>query len=337
MIYNDGMPKINMQQIADALGISKMSVYRAINGLKGNSVKLNAKILETARRMGYRHNISRLFKGRSFLFIAKRLYFLNDRELFYTQIFKELNELCKVRGANLILQFNERHEDKISIGNIVQSDKKLAGIFVAGQFPAEDMEIFARFPVPVVVIDFFSPIHNLNYVYLPSYLDAYRLVHYAYKKGHRNIGYIGHVTDATNLFDRFYGYRRALMELKLPYIREWIYTVKFDNKEIFNEALPEKLPSLFICHCDLTARKLIKALEFKKIKVPDDISILSFDNSEIYDTNMPFPHITSLGLDKMEYADASLTLMQEQLADPEIKKAVQLTSHIFERDSIKSL
>ena len=326
-----------MQQIADKLGISKVSVHRAIKGIKGNSGTLDALILKTAKEIGYVYNLSRLFKGRNFLFLAKRLYFLNDREMFYTQIFKELEGQCKERGANLILQFYETSEDKNAVRNIVSADQKLAGIFVTGQFPGDDMISFTRFPLPIVVIDFFSPIYNLSYVYLPSYFDSYRLVHYAYSKGHRNIGYVGHITEATNLYDRFAGFRRAVAELHLPYVRDWMHTNKSDNNEIFSEPLSEKLPTVYICYCDLMARKLIHALKFKKLRVPDDISILSFDNTEIYDNSITYPHITSLGLDKMEFASASLSLMQEQLENPEIKKSVELTSRIFERDTVKDI
>ena len=327
--------KITMKQIAQQLNISTVAVHRALTNEPGLSEELRRQILKTAESLGYCYNNRRLLRSRSFLFLTKRFYFLDENEKFYSSIYRNLERLCLENDAKLLLHLFENNEEKKMIEQMVYDNKKISGIFVSGQFPFEDMQHLAKLPLPVVVIDYYCPVIPLNYVYLPSYNDAYRLTYYAISHGHRELGYIGHLKENATLTDRFFGFRKALMDFKLPFKHEWVITEKVEDKAFFSTALPQKLPTVFLCHCDLTAKKLINALQLQKIRVPRDVSILSFDNNETaLETD---PTLTSMGIEKLDFARQALLLMQKKLKNPNFCESIRLESKIFERDSFCDL
>lgn len=324
-----------MQTIADRLGISKVTVHKTFSGQVGASYELSESIFRMADELGYIYKKHNYLNSKKFIFLAKRVFFLNDQEIFYSKIYQRMEEECANFNAKLILQFYEMEQDITAVHNLIYNDKSIAGIFTAGNFLHEYLVELEKLPLPIIMIDFFSPIFNFNYVYLYSYYDAYRLTHYAIKMGHRNIGYIGHTKGFSSLTDRYFGYRKALLEYRLPFIKEWHINENIDQKTEFSIELPKKLPTAFICHCDYTAKKLINALKLLKINVPEDLSILSFDDTDIADHTVPA--LTSMGIEKKQFARAAVRLMQHKLKEPNYSESIRLTPIIHERASVQKL
>ncbi|MBP5307510.1 MAG: LacI family DNA-binding transcriptional regulator [Clostridia bacterium] len=323
--------KVTMKQIADKVGVSTVAVHRAITGKPGLSDSMNKKILSAAEELGYVYNTKRLIKSREFLFLTKRIYFLRENEEFYSSIYYNLKNLCDNSGAKLTLHFFESEEEKSLLENLILSKNKISGVFVAGQFTIKDLIKLSKLPLPIVIIDFYSPIVPLNYIYLSSYEDAYRLTYYAISHGHKRIGYISAAKTDLSLTDRFYGIRKALADFQLPYKKEWFLKEKDEASNILSTPLPAELPSVFICHCDLTAKNLITTLQWQKIRVPQDISVLSFDNNKV--ALECTPQITSLGVNKSDFANSAISLMQEKLKTPGEPKKILLQARLFERES----
>lgn len=323
--------KVTMQDIADSLHVSKVSVHKVLTGQKDISLELKEKIEAKAEELGYIYKKDRLIRNYKFIFLAKRKYFLNTHELFYSTIYKRLQEECEYNKADLLLQFYETEEDIAVIDKLIMENHRISGIFVAGQFSDEKLEKFTKMPIPIVIIDYFSSQYDLNYVYLNSYNDAFRMTNYAIENGHEKIGYIGPLNNDA-LIDRYFGYRKALLHHKIRYNPEWLISDHLiDEKNVFNTAFPKTLPTVYICHCDYTAIKVIRALQLNDIKVPEDISILSFDDTE--GAISMTPSLTTIGISKTEFARNALQLMQTILRNPNEHHSIKMKSVIQERAS----
>ena len=100
--------------------------------------------------------------------------------------------------------------------------------------------------------------------------------------GHRKIAYVGTLLATESITDRYFGYRKALLEHGLEFREEWliddryIETGKIDVVNMLK--LPKDMPTAFVCNCDLTASMLIKKLEEEGYRIPQDISVVGFDN-----------------------------------------------------------
>lgn len=328
------MKKITMQDIADIFDVSKVTVHKALTGGEGISRKLCSEIKTKAESMGYIYKKNRYIKKHNFIYLAKRLFFLYEEEQFYSKIYKYLEEECRNNGAELTLEFYETNEDKKKLTEVIYSNKNLYGIFVAGQLPYKDMEELQKLPLPVIFIDYYSPVFNFNYIYLNNYHNTYHLIDYLVKKGHKEIGFIGHINYVSALTDRYFGYRKAILDYNLPYNKEWHINENIDKRVQFDIDLPKKLPSAFICHCDLTAKKLYLKLNLLGLKIPDDISVISFDNTQIcYELN---PNLTSMGIDLRFFAKNAIEIMQNKLNDNSYDKNIELKADIIERQSVKA-
>ncbi|MDD4077823.1 MAG: substrate-binding domain-containing protein, partial [Bacilli bacterium] len=97
--------------------------------------------------------------------------------------------------------------------------------------------------------------------------------------------------------------------------------------------LPGELPTAFICHCDAAAQRLYTILALKGLKVPDDISIISFDNTPLCDNLMP--KLTSAGPQKDYYAKKAFNLMIECLNNKNKVFQKQIQTDLVERESVK--
>ena len=102
-------------------------------------------------------------------------------------------------------------------------------------------------------------------------------------------------------------------------------------------ALPEEMPTAFVCNCDLTASGLIRQLKAKGYRVPEDVSVVGYDNflfAGLCDIG-----ITSYGVDMPEMARVTLKQMRDRIrktvAGP--GRLYTVSGRIVEKDSVKVL
>jgi LacI family transcriptional regulator len=138
---------------------------------------------------------------------------------------------------------------------------------------------------PFAVVNYNDHSKKLNFVDCKNIEGAMLAVNYLYKKGHRKIAHIVGDLNETNGIDRFNGYKKALKKLKLPIIDEYIVYGKFEKEIAYKEV--DKLlnlknrPTAIFCADDSMAFGVLEKLKERKLKVPKDIAIIGFDNTEI--------------------------------------------------------
>ena len=329
------MKKQTMDAIAAALGVSKVTVHKALTGQKGVGEALRREILDYAERTGYRYRSRPVLKGREFLFLVRRSYFFTENEQFYTQIYAHLDALCRENGCRLTLSLAESGPGKFDPDSLRVEGRLPDGVFTGGELPAAVLEALTGLSLPVLCIDYYSPLYPFYYVGLNNYYDGYRLTHHLIERGHTRIGFIGHVRYAGTLTDKYFGYRKALLDFALPYNRLWHLNENFNTKADYDLHLPEQLPTAFICHCDFTAKKLYLALRFRKIRIPEQVSVVSFDDTELSEELSP--RLTSMGLPRVHFASAAFELMERIFSQNQPPCALTLDCSIHERDSVALL
>lgn len=332
--------KVTMQQIADALGISKVSVSKAIKHQDGVGPELRQKILEVASEMGYVYKPKATeihSKALKFAFFTPKRYFF-ENENFYSQIFYCLNKQCSQhRSALSIFIINAEDEKNLTIPAMF-SEESFDGIFIGGEMDTSYIQSLLHFNIPIILIDFYKPMLDLDCILVDNFYIGYQATTYLIHNGHTTIGFVGNPSQASSIIDRFYGYSKALAEHHLSHHPEWhlinndastgLYTENFD--------LPEQLPSAFVCFCDMAAFYLIKKLNGMAIHVPDDISVISFDNTEI--SQNCNPALTTVDISKRQLAEAAFSHMILRLEDPQgAKQRVIVSTQIKIRDSVRNI
>ena len=263
--------KITMQIIADRLGITKVSVSKALNGQPGISDRLRGKIVKTALELGYsRKNIAGKQKSGSLALVVPKRFFLE-------------NKRCQSAGralSNFVV--NSREESGTELPDILKNEL-FDGIFVAGEIDGNYLRGLTELQIPVVLIDFYKAMMNLDCIITDNFYLGYCAANYLIERGHRSIGFVGDIRETASIMDRYYGYRKAMESNRLPVSESW-HLVNNDPRTgvyTLDYALPDPMPTAFICHCDMAAYFLIQSLGKEGFSIPGDVSVVSFDNTDL--------------------------------------------------------
>lgn len=201
---------------------------------------------------------------------------------FCSSLVRGIEEKASELGYNLILCNTFGKEEKIKdIINSFIVKNKVDGIIC----PPENINSsFSDFPVVVVPQVDKEKFKNFNYVITDDEDGSYKAIKYLIKLGHKKIGFLTPKNwSETALLHRWNGYKKAMKENNLDIDKKLIIETKgpdFKDGWVSIDKIIEKI-NLFtaiFCVNDSLAIGVLKGLREKGIKVPDDISIVGFDN-----------------------------------------------------------
>ena len=216
-------------------------------------------------------------------------------------------------------------------------DNKVDGIIVLGQFADEYVNTLLSYNIPTVFLDFYSSRIDVETVLSDNFFGAYTLTNYLIANGHRNIGFVGTVNSTSSIQDRYLGYYKSLIENRIPLNDKWVIDDRNDDGLMYSEfALPEEMPTAFVCNCDETAYSLINQLKLKGFSVPDDISVVGYDN-HIYST-IANPRITTIDVNSYRMSSEAVEIIIKKIRDNNYKCGrILVTGKLIERDSVKKI
>lgn len=327
--------KVTMQDIADKLGITKVSVSKALNNQQGISDNLREQIIKVSKQIGYtkiKHNSEKRIYNLAW--ISPKRFFLED-ETFYTAIYYYINRKCIDRCYSIsCFVINDKEELNQQIPQQLLTDN-FDGIFIAGEFKKSYLEKLDMLSIAKIAIDFYLPGIEMDSVVIDNFYTSFELTNYLINKGHKKIGFVGNINQTSSVCDRYFGYCKALKLNKLPIRDDWHIV---NNDEVLGTyttdfKLPEELPTAFVCHCDKAAFTLMQGLELRKVNLVDNISVISFDNTSI--CNLITPKLTSVDIDRKQIALYSMDQMIYRIEHPQsLPRKIYLGSNLVERDSV---
>jgi len=274
--------EVKLSDVALEAGVSTVTASKALTGKKVSASTLQ-KVVEAARKLGYQSRGSAggadstgLTVG---LLIPERFW---ADSTFYWKMHRTLSEILSRKGlySNLIVCSLE-DEKGLEIPAILR-DNPPDGVIALGELSADYIRILQRrMSVPVVYLDYYLSGLGMDSVISNGYLGMYELTRYVISQGHREIAFVGTPLATSSITDRYHGFLRAMEESGLSVPPEWVISDRdrvVNSAAIYHIELPEKLPTAFVCNCDVTAVIIKNMLEEKAIRVPEDISVTGFDN-----------------------------------------------------------
>ena len=271
------MKKPTMRDIARAVGTSAVTVSKAITGKPGMSDRLRAKILRKAEEMGYQYpGTAAAVQNLSIGVLIPDRYFHD--ESFYTVMYRMLIRKLSENGHFGLLELlSPEDENALRVPKLVETGRA-QGLILLGEPSKAYYRMIPQTNVPLVFLDFYDAQGNADCVVGDNNYGAYRLTSHLIRRGHRDIGFVGDVRATGSIMDRFLGFYRAMLVNDLPVRNEWIVPDRQENGEMRIPELPAKLPTAFVCNCDLAAKLLIEALNARGLRVPEDVSVTGYDD-----------------------------------------------------------
>ena len=335
---------VRLRDIAEKVGVSTVTVSKALSGQKGMSDALRERIHSLASEMGYVPSISR--KADS----SKKSYtigviiseqFMNEYSSYYNKLHQQVSQLAMERGCFTMLEvISDSVQESRQLPRLV-TDKKVEGILVIGRLDEAYLkEIKTGSGIPMVYLDFCNHTGDEDAVIADSYNGSYCITNYLFDKGHKKISFVGTVMASGTITDRYFGYRKSLLEHGVEFRQDWV----IDDRDIDNGTidptrffkLPDDMPTAFVCNCDLTASVLIKKLIDKGYKVPDDISVVGFDNFVF--PGMCDIKITTYGVDTYEMGRNAVLNLIRKISKERYRQGIMiLEGHLIEGESVKEI
>ncbi|HOQ00395.1 MAG TPA: substrate-binding domain-containing protein [Acetivibrio clariflavus] len=198
----------------------------------------------------------------------------------------------------------------------------ISGIITLGRISKKTLTSILKFNLPLVIIDHYFDDLICNYVLTDNISGAYLATEYLIKLGHKDIGFSGDISAASSFYDRFQGYVKALDQYSIPYNKSFcitdkcLYEYKKDSIQRVIDEIKKipKLPTAFFCCNDIEAITLINALKSINLSVPDDISVIGFDNIEL--SKNITPELTTMHISKEAMGERAVKLLLERMANP---------------------
>ena len=278
---NKVMNKVKMSDIAKAMNISTVTVSKALADKDGVSEKLRAEIKEKAKELGYVYNRLPLLMREGITYNIGIL--ISERFLgaysFYWEFYHKLQLLLqKTQYSGLLEIVTADREKECAMPEFIDGNK-VDGLIVLGQFSLPYLEEIVKKNKPYVFLDFALDVggKNSDCVITNNFYGSYTVTNYLIGKGHREIVFVGSL-ETTSILDRYLGYLRSMMEHKLAYYPP-VADRDAEGKYIGIQ-LPERKATAYVCNNDRVASMLIRTLTEKGFRVPEDVSVTGFDNSE---------------------------------------------------------
>ena len=185
-------------------------------------------------------------------------------------------------------------------------------------------------------MDFYVDVPGIDTVITDNFYGTFLLTDHLVENGHRNIGFVGNIHATSSIQDRFLGYMKSLIANNLSYRPDWTVSDRLLSGENIDLELPEELPTAFVCNCDETAYRLVRSLAQRGLRVPDDISVVGFDNYML--SGICDPPITTVEVDVKSMAREGVSMLLKKIADPSCRTGVKpVSGRLVVKESVKKL
>lgn len=274
-----------MQQIADALGISKNAVSLAISGKPGVSDSLRDRIFATANRLGYRARTDAEGRRTRNLLVLIPTY-IRYEQGFYREICWAIDRRAKENGCRAVIcEVGEGMEEKKELP-VQWHQAVYEGLLLVGVFRESYVQHLLDLGMPLVIVDHDYDTLRLDAVVTANTTEAYRIVSHLIGLGHRRIGFIGAIGMTRSFMERWLGYCQAMSAASLAVPDDCCLTAEAPLATLHSQ--PAELrswldgltayPTAWFCANDMIAVNLLRMLSDMGVRVPADISVAGFDD-----------------------------------------------------------
>lgn len=330
---------VTMSDIAKAMNVSTVTVSKALGDRDGVSSELRERIKQKATEMGYRvhagtHGAKDGLTYNIGIIVAK--HFISDASSFYWIVYRYIVELLQKQNYYGMLEVVNDHNGMEEIPNSVL-DHKVDGLIVLGQLSDEYISKLISHQLPTVFLDFYGSREDADAVLSDNFYGAYMLTSHLIENGHRRIGFLGSIGSTSSIQDRYLGYYKALLENRIPLRQDWVIGDRSNESDIFPEfTLPQDMPTAFVCNCDETAYKLVNQLKNAGYNVPEDISVVGYDN-HIYST-ICNPRLTTIDVNSRVMSTEAVDIILHKIRDVNYRRGRTLvTGKLVRRESVKKI
>lgn len=350
--------RVTIQDIADALGISRNTVSKAINNTGVLADTTREKVLKKAMEMGYKQfsyvTITDVNKTALSLATPKAkseialltTNFLGNSHFSSTMLDKFQRELSQLGYSLTMHRILSDELDNLILPNSFVKERT-AGIVCVEMFDSKYSKMICDLDIPVLFID--SPVVDLDEpleadrLYMDNSSNMYLFCKEMVQRGKTRIGFIGEYLHCQSFYERYMGYRNAMYLLGLPCPDEYCIIenkkgIRNPSSSDYQEYLTEcikklkKLPDVFICANDFVALDTMQVLKKLGYSIPQDIYLCGFDDSP--ESKVVTPSLTTIHIHSQIMGFSAVHLLISRINEPSLNyRTMHTETNLIYRES----
>jgi DNA-binding LacI/PurR family transcriptional regulator len=335
-----------LQDVADLAGVSIGTASQALNNKTSVLPETRERVFEAAKQLGYELPVrtsSQTDKGISTVGVLVKVHMGQDVPIdpFYGAVLSGAEHECKRR--NLSLMYSSLQVDELSNGiewPPLVNDQQPDGWLILGAFVQDTIfELEQRLAPPIVLVDAYANDTVYDVIATDNVGGAYNAVTYLIEQGHEHIGLIGSMANAyPSIQQRREGYFRALKEhgIRQSYVEDSPLhgDVAFEMTQKLLKRAPE-ITAIFACNDDI-AMAVMRAAHDMGLRIPDDLSVIGFDDTE--PASEIIPALTTIYVDKLLMGALGVRQLLERQQNPDrVPLTIVLGTRLIERKSVQKL
>jgi LacI family transcriptional regulator len=330
---------ITIKDVARIAGVSQSTVSKCLNDRPDVSTETKRKVLDIAKELNFSpHAFGKALKKKA----SENIGVLFCRDLhslasnpFYSRVLEGIEAELAVNNFNLLLQIvTESTKDELPK---MMRERQVDGVILVGTFEESYLHRILDENVNIVLIDPKKSCESHCQILIDNEDGAFQATKYLIDRGHEKIGFISGDISRLSFQQRYNGYVKALRYNKIPLKPELVRTGGLENGYDHVKYLLEtqKLTAIFSAN-DINAICGYKAINELRLRIPDDISVIGFDDIDM--AKISSPPLTTVRVYKEELGSLAVrTLLRLLQGETEKAATIIVTTKLVERESVKCL
>lgn len=326
--------KVSIFDVAKKSGLSVVTVSRVLNNSSSVRQKNKEKVLQAMKELDYRPNAAArsLARGKTGI-IGLMLTTLHDS--FFDAVVNELNGRLMEHGYYLAISVSKSYED--TVHRPLFAEDRVDGVILLSLSPKDEDEYvmdLAKKKIPFIMIDNSKPGSAVTSIIVDNFRGGYEATRHLIELGHTEIAHIAGPEQFLSSRERERGYETALAEAGLePWrIERGTFEIPSGYKIAMKWMKEGKLPQAIFAADDYIALGVIDACLNQGIRIPDDVSIVGFDDQVLASEFRPM--LTTIRQPADKIAAAGIDLLLAAMNDPAAGTVtIQIEPELIVRDS----
>lgn len=339
------MMSITGKDLALKLNLSEAAISMALHNKPGVSTSTRKKVLEAAHQYGYdftsleERSPNPTCSGSIHFIIFKKCGAIVADTPFFSELTEGINKHCKEAHYTLNMSYiyeNDDIEQLISNLNVTN----YVGIILLGtEMIASDLKPFLNLKVPFIVLDTYFDTLHCNYVLINNHQGAFNATQYLIRQCHSQPGYLQSSYEIANFVQRSNGFYNAIRSNGLSPFTSIVHQLTPSIEGAFADmcailSRKDEIASCYFADNDLIACGAIKAFKSFGYKIPEDISIIGFDDIPL--CSYIDPSLTTISVPKEYMGKLAVTRLVDLIHIPQpICTKTELDTTLMIRNSVK--
>lgn len=331
---------VTLKDIAEKVGVTESTVSRVLNGIPKASKETREEIFQVAAELGYKPNqIARSLVTKKTHTIGLIISDLSNT--YFARVASGIEKVASNYDYSLIISTTGGQEkEELKYINLLKEKQVDGLLFASGRMPEICKKLLRETEIPTVVVareveEEFPSVH------IDNVKESYRAVKYLINSGHKKIAMIsGAANDKESGLYRIQGYKQALSDNNLEVQENLIVEGDFKLQsgiEAMEEILKKdsSITAVFAASDEMGVGA-IKAIKKAGLKVPEDISVVGFDNNII--SLASDPELSTISQPEEELGWRSMEMLYKVMTGANLKqKKIYLPCELIKRSSVREI